>query len=311
MTNKPRFTLLTILISVLFSCSNGNDKEKKTDQIVDKQALFAEGESKFMAYCYSCHNDQTPSDSRLAPSTRAIQTRYKKALPEEAEFIKAIRMFVIEPTEKGALLKKAVKKFGLMPPMAYPEKDLDAIAHYIFHGKFKSGGNGNQGDSLSPMALGAEMAAKTKSILGKNLMKALKKEGPTYAIDFCNTKAIYYTDSMSEAYGAQIKRVSDRPRNPDNQANKEETEVINSLKSQLLAGNNPESILKEEGNGFRFYSAITTNAMCLQCHGKAGVDLSPETTTKIAERYPEDKAIGYGLNEVRGIWSIYFEPPKG
>jgi cytochrome c553 len=304
------FASLTFLLLFLYSCSSAEEKKKENSQTNDKQILIAEGESKFMAYCYSCHNDQTSADARLAPSTRAIQTRYKKAHPDESAFSDAITSFVLKPDEKNALLKKAVKKFGLMPPMAYPENDLKAIAHYMFHGKFKSGGSGNQTDSLSPMNVGSEMAAKTKSILGKNLMQSLKKGGTVYAIDFCNTKAIHYTDSMSQVYGSQIKRVSDQPRNPNNQANKEELDIISDFKAQLSAGNNLQGVLKEDGEGYRYYSAITTNAMCLQCHGKKGTDITPETTAKIAERYPNDLATGYGLNEIRGIWSIYFKIPN-
>lgn len=46
--------------------------------------------------------------------------------------------------------------------------------------------------------------------------------------------------------------------------------------------------------------------MCLQCHGKPDEDIQKPTFKKIVNLYPKDKAIGYGINEVRGIWSITF-----
>lgn len=45
--------------------------------------------------------------------------------------------------------------------------------------------------------------------------------------------------------------------------------------------------------------------MCLQCHGKKE-SLAESVNSKLTKLYPNDKAIGYGINEIRGIWSIEF-----
>jgi uncharacterized protein (UPF0335 family) len=47
--------------------------------------------------------------------------------------------------------------------------------------------------------------------------------------------------------------------------------------------------------------------MCLKCHGTTDKQMERETYSKIKELYPNDKAIGYDVNEVRGIWSISFD----
>jgi len=47
--------------------------------------------------------------------------------------------------------------------------------------------------------------------------------------------------------------------------------------------------------------------MCLQCHGTLDQDLKRETYKTIKGLYPNDKGIGYDVNEVRGIWSITFD----
>ena len=52
------------------------------------------------------------------------------------------------------------------------------------------------------------------------------------------------------------------------------------------------------------YYPIVTNAMCMQCHGKKDLQIKPETLAAIGEFYPEDKATGYGENELRGIWVV-------
>ena len=72
---------------------------------------------------------------------------------------------------------------------------------------------------INYLDVGKELALETKSNLGQNLARAITEKGPEGAVEFCNIKAIPITDSMSLLLGAKIKRVSDQPRNPDNQAN--------------------------------------------------------------------------------------------
>ena len=47
-----------------------------------------------------------------------------------------------------------------------------------------------------------------------------------------------------------------------------------------------------------------TNAMCLQCHGVPGVEINDGTLEQIQRLYPDDKAVGYSANQLRGIWVI-------
>lgn len=46
--------------------------------------------------------------------------------------------------------------------------------------------------------------------------------------------------------------------------------------------------------------------MCLQCHGTHRKTIQPDVFKTITGLYPKDKAIGYDVNEVRGIWSITY-----
>jgi hypothetical protein len=47
--------------------------------------------------------------------------------------------------------------------------------------------------------------------------------------------------------------------------------------------------------------------MCLSCHGSVKQNISAETLKVINENYPDDKAIGYGLNELRGLFVVEME----
>lgn len=156
--------------------------------------------------------------------------------------------------------------------------------------------------------LGKKYASASKAALGKKLIAAIAKNGPDGAVEFCNTNALPLTDSLSLAYGAKIRRVTDKPRNPLNKASNRELIHIAGFKEKLVTGNalKPVLDLNEDGQ-VNFYSPIITNAMCLQCHGKPEVQITTSTLSRLDKIYPEDKARGYQENEVRGIWAISFK----
>ena len=151
--------------------------------------------------------------------------------------------------------------------------------------------------------IGMEYALATKMILGKNLKQAIAKEGVVGAMSFCNEQAYSLTDSMQVKYNAIIKRVSDKNRNKDNKANTTELQHIETFKKMLKNGEKIRPIIEKSNGKVHFYALIKTNQLCLQCHGKP-ID---EVQSKIKELYPDDLAIGYDDNQVRGIWSITFK----
>ncbi len=154
---------------------------------------------------------------------------------------------------------------------------------------------------------GMGYAMATQATLGKSLVRTISEKGTIGAIQFCNTRALPITDSLSNLKNAHIKRVSDRPRNPINQANKEELGHISRFKEQMASNIDPKPIVIAKNGEIDFYFPITTNAMCLQCHGKHNEQVAPETLTSLKNLYPSDEAVGYGVNEVRGMWAIHFQ----
>jgi len=155
--------------------------------------------------------------------------------------------------------------------------------------------------------IGLNMAFTTKSQLGKNLMGTMKERGTVAALEFCNIKAIALTDSMATVHKSRIKRVSDKPRNPNNKANKEELENIEAFKNTLSNKKDIAPIIETKNDSIYFYYPIITNAMCLKCHGTPNKEIDPTTLTALNDLYPTDLALGYSENEVRGIWSIQFK----
>lgn len=161
--------------------------------------------------------------------------------------------------------------------------------------------------SAEQVALGKSYAMKTQKVLGGQLKAAMKEGGPAHAIDYCNLNAITLTDSMAVAQGVEIKRVSDRNRNPKNMASAEEWAYIQQVQEALAVGKEAVPFAKVDGRKFTGYYPIVTQAICLNCHGEVGTQIAAETAAILAERYPKDKATGYGLNEVRGLWVVNYE----
>ncbi len=155
--------------------------------------------------------------------------------------------------------------------------------------------------------IGKKYALTTKAVLGKNLIGQLTKNGAVSALSFCNERAYPLTDSVSTAQKVSIKRVSDKYRNPKNQANDKELTYIEKFKKTLANGEKPTPIIDKKDGKVHFYAPIVTNAMCLQCHGTPNEQIQPKTFAKIKELYPNDNATGYKANQVRGMWSIVFD----
>lgn len=162
----------------------------------------------------------------------------------------------------------------------------------------------NESDTTNYLVKGKAIATETQKILAKNLTEAITKGGTGYAIRFCNIQALPLTDSMSKQQNANIKRVSDQPRNPDNSANEKEMAYIQSIKNAIEKGEtaNPQIISSE--NEVTGYYPIITNSLCLQCHGNKTTDITKESLGKIKSLYPNEKATGYSINQLRGIWVI-------
>ena len=319
--------ILFLASMALFSCNKKNENYKP---VSDKDKLEVsdnlEGKKLMETHCYLCHNPSAPEgEGRIAPPMVAIKARYidKEGYNKE-EFIAAVKSFVENPTEDKALMYGAVRKHGLMPKQAFPDGSVEKIANFMFDYQieepewFKSHwqGNGNENWSQSGQKvaennkpktideIGLEYALSTKKVLGKNLMGAIQKKGTLAALEFCNIKAMPLTDSMATKHNATIKRVSDKNRNPNNQANAEELKYIAQFKTKLAAKKEIKPVVIEKENKVQFYYPIETNTMCLQCHGK---QIKPDVQKQILKLYPKDLAVGYNESEVRGIWSITFD----
>ncbi|MEO9894037.1 DUF3365 domain-containing protein [Aurantibacter sp.] len=322
--------ILVAVLLIFASCKDAKQSESKPieDSTKDETGLASQqhpGKKIMETECYMCHNPKASESSMIAPPMIAIKKFYIDSNTTKDSFTQALMLWINNP-EAPSKMPMAQEKFGKMPYLPYSEETVKMIAEYMYDYDLekpkwfdahyaKEHGNGlvegstqeTKDAAIDYADIGLGYALATKAELGKNLMKAINKNGTVAAIEFCNTKALKLTDSMSVMKNAIIKRVSDKPRNPQNLANEEELGFINYFKKAVSAGVEIKPIVQPVNGEINFYYPITTNTMCLQCHGTPKEQMKIETLETLRKLYPSDKAIGYNVNEVRGIWVINFD----
>lgn len=317
-----KYILASLGIAAFMACSNSTNT---TDQVADNIQTQGEHEGELLLKknCYSCHHP-TRKIARMAPPMEYVKEHYIKEGTTQEEFTEAFVSFVLHPTKEKAKMPGAIANFGLMPQQAFSEEMLQKIADYIYNNEIEGPGDfqehkkkhgkehrkhdeSEEKSEMTKAERGLEYALSTKAILGKNLMGKIQSEGTIGALEFCNVKAIPLTDSMAKVHHALISRVTDQPRNQNNLASNSELSTLSFFKQQANEGLEQEHVLKEENGKTYFYFPIMTNSMCMQCHGKPGTDIEKSTLAAIKAIYPEDKATGYGVNEVRGMWKVVMD----
>jgi hypothetical protein len=154
---------------------------------------------------------------------------------------------------------------------------------------------------------GADISGKLVKAIMTKLNSEIQKNGVPGAIDYCSVHAIPITDSISQKEQVKISRVSHRYRNPANAANEKEIEMI---KKYILQQNEGEQlvpqIVTENGQKTYYSPVVLGSPMCLSCHGNYS-QIEPDVKKVLNERYPDDKAVDFNLNEIRGMFKIEFD----
>lgn len=155
---------------------------------------------------------------------------------------------------------------------------------------------------------GNEVTRRFSATLMSKVSSIISAKGTVEAIEYCSEHALAITDSLSKAEGVHISRVSHRNRNPSNAANDRESELIEKYLAQLQGGVTLEPVIVSDRGKYVYYSPILiTVPACLKCHGNPGSDIEPAVAEVLRERYPADKATGFGLGELRGMFRVEFD----
>lgn len=143
--------------------------------------------------------------------------------------------------------------------------------------------------------------------LKQELVGAMKESGPVHALESCNLSAPSITAQASDG-GWDVSRTSLKTRNPGNEPDAWELEVLNEFEAKKAKGTDPAKlafaeVVEEDGKKvYRFMKAIPTAELCLSCHGTG--EVKPEVEAKLSDLYPDDKARGFKKGDIRGAFSL-------
>ncbi len=142
--------------------------------------------------------------------------------------------------------------------------------------------------------------------LKKELVTAMKANGPVHAIGVCNLKAPMISASVS-ADDLDVARTSLKIRNEKNAPDVWELKVLKQFEKRKASGENIAKmdyyeVVDQKGvSKFRYMKAIGTDKVCLNCHGS---DLKPKIAEKLDDLYPLDQARGFKIGDIRGAFTV-------
>ena len=80
--------------------------------------------------CVACHTEQPPPGK--APPLSMVAMHYRAAATDSADAVARIAAWVSAPAAERSLLPAmAIERFGLMPPLALPDSQRQAVAVYV------------------------------------------------------------------------------------------------------------------------------------------------------------------------------------
>ncbi|MBK7060224.1 MAG: DUF3365 domain-containing protein [Rubrivivax sp.] len=141
------------------------------------------------------------------------------------------------------------------------------------------------------------------------LQAEIAKSGPEGAISTCQVEAPALARAASQQTGWNVKRVSLRNRNPKAVPDAWERAALEDF-DRRAAAHEPAATLErheavqEDGKTvWRYIHTLPTGELCLGCHG-AQEQLSPAVKAKLVALYPDDRATGYRIGDIRGAMTL-------
>lgn len=141
------------------------------------------------------------------------------------------------------------------------------------------------------------------------LSAEIERAGPAHAIGVCREEAPKLARAASQETGWSVRRVSLRERNPKAVPDDWERAALEDFDRRAAAGEKPATleraeILRQPGGAvMRYMRALPVAELCTTCHGSAE-RVPAEVRARLAELYPQDRATGYTVGQIRGAMTI-------
>ena len=156
-------------------------------------------------------------------------------------------------------------------------------------------------DSLRLVELGDSLTTARQQLMLQRLLQASEKEGWGGALRYCHlaaeTLAYYQSENLS------LQRLAERYRNPKNKL-QDSLDHVAFTYFQTTQSKTP--IVWKTSSEWRYYRPIyIIMPTCLKCHGSKE-ELDALALTEIRKHYPGDKATGFQMGDLRGLWRMTY-----
>lgn len=141
------------------------------------------------------------------------------------------------------------------------------------------------------------------------LRAQIDRGGPEGAIAACRDQAPELARAVSAESGWAVRRVSLRHRNPKavpdawERATLEEFDRRVAAREPAAALERAEVVVEDGRPVQRYMRALPTMELCTACHGAPDA-LSPAVKGRLRELYPDDRATGYAVGDIRGAITL-------
>lgn len=146
-----------------------------------------------------------------------------------------------------------------------------------------------------------------KALKGK-LVAAMEEGGPVNALGVCNIEAPEIARQVSTDRGVKVSRVSLKNRSLMGEPSEWQTTVMNDFEARKAAGEDAgklefSEVVEYDGKSLlRYMKAIPAGQdVCMKCHG---TNIAPDVQAKLNELYPNDKATGFSVGDIRGAFVV-------
>jgi hypothetical protein len=155
---------------------------------------------------------------------------------------------------------------------------------------------------------GIRLTLFTQKKISMKVEEAFNKESFEKAMEYCALSKNTFIDSIEKAEFIKIRRVSMKPRNPENVPDSTEKTLLEAYHYNIInkISKNPHPPLIQDRT-ILFTCPILIETTCLKCHGVPGKDIKEADYKIIKEKYPKDQAVNYRLEELVGMWSFVMD----
>lgn len=148
----------------------------------------------------------------------------------------------------------------------------------------------------------------------KTLQEKVTNEGAMAAVSFCREFAPSYGKEKNAEWSAKAKaelgarafrfrRISLKNRSPKNIPDAQQADIL----AQWEKGEIKPVAFKREESLFTMHPIKISQPLCLSCHGETG-SLDGKAAAEIKKLYPQDKATGYKMGDLRGAFVTEITP---